>query len=259
MFDTLNKSWLLVAISILAIAGMFFVGPIAQDNQYHLFADSHQIVGISNFWNVFSNFSFVLVGLFGLWRYPRLAVADSKAGYLFLCVGVLLVGFGSAYYHAAPSNASLLWDRLPMTVAFMALFALLLSERVISSCRNLVLWVLVIFGVLAALYWSWTESLGQGDLRPYMLVQFLPIILMPLILWLFKERYLSTSLLFYAFILYFLAKACEYFDHEIYEMTQLVSGHTLKHLVASLAVLCIICAVPAKSANKSKKQSYEDA
>ena len=253
MFDQKTKSWLLVIVSVLAIVSLCFVGRIPQDAEYHQFADSRQIAGISNFWNVLSNLPFLLVGLFGLWRYPRLAASESKTGYMVLCLGIFLVGFGSAYYHQVPSNSSLLWDRLPMTVAFMALLSLLLGERVTSNYKNVSLWLLVAFGVCAALYWSWTESQGRGDLRPYVLVQFLPIVLMPLILLLFSAKYLRSSLLLYAFVLYFLAKACEHFDHEIYGMTQFVSGHTLKHLVAALAVLCIIGAVPVRGANNSFK------
>lgn len=248
MLDQKHRSWLLVLVAILAITGLCIVGRIPQDPGYHLFADARRIFGISNFWNVVSNLPFVLVGLFGLWRFPRLAVSDSKAGYLILCLGILLVGIGSAYYHLAPSNSSLLWDRLPMTMAFMALFSLLLGERVMSDYQGLSLGLLVMFGIFATLYWSWTESQGCGDLRPYALVQFLPIILLPLILWLFPARYLRSSLLIYAFALYFLAKAFEHFDRGIYETTQFISGHSLKHLVAALAVLCIIAAVPVRRA-----------
>ncbi|MGC3983211.1 MAG: ceramidase domain-containing protein [Steroidobacteraceae bacterium] len=249
MLDQNTKLWILVIVSLLAVVVLCFVGRIPQDLAYHQFADFRQFGGINNFSNVLSNLPFLLIGLLGLWRYPRLAERESKAGYWVLCMGVVLVGFGSAAYHYAPSNTSLLWDRLPMTVAFMALLSLLLSERVIGNYKNATLWLLVACGMVAALYWSWTELQGRGDLRPYVLVQFLPILLMPLILLLFPARYLRGSLLFVAFVLYFSAKVCEHFDYEIFTMTRCVSGHTLKHAVAALAVLCIICAVPTRGAN----------
>lgn len=242
-----------MVVTVLAVLGLCFVGRIPQDVGYHQFADSREIAGINSFLNVVSNLSFLLVGLFGLRRHPRLAVSESETGYLVLCIGVFLVGLGSAYYHLAPSNSSLLWDRLPMTAAFMALLSILLGERVTSGYKNASLWLLVAFGVSAALYWSWTESQGHGDLRPYVLAQFLPILLMPLILLLFPEKYLRSSLLLCAFGLYFLAKACEHFDRDIYEMTKFVSGHTLKHLVAAIAVLCIVSAVPIRGASNSFK------
>ncbi|HJW47524.1 MAG TPA: ceramidase domain-containing protein, partial [Lysobacter sp.] len=246
---------LLLIISIVAIASLFFVGRIPQDPNYHLFADAREIAGVANFWNVVSNLPFLAVGAFGLWRYPRLTQDESRVGYVLLCACVALVGLGSAYYHHAPSNASLLWDRLPMTVAFMALFSLLLGERVITRHKRTWLWVLVVLGIGAALYWSWTESMGQGDLRPYVVVQFLPVILMPLILMLFPSRYLSNPLLLCAFGFYFVAKVLEQYDHQIQELTGFVSGHPLKHVAAAVAVLCIVLAVPAASLGSKNRSS----
>ena len=246
MPDRRSRTRFLVIVTAIAMIGLLFAGRIPQDLQYHQFADTRKFGGIVNFWNVFSNLPFVLMGLFGISRYPRLAVEESRCGHLVLCTSVILVGIGSAYYHHAPSNSSLLWDRLPMTVAFMALLSMLLGERVITSYKKTSLWLLVAIGIGAALYWSWTEARGQGDLRPYVLVQFLPILLIALILFLFPTKYLRSAPLLCAFGLYFLAKTCEHFDHEIFGLTNFVSGHTLKHVLAAFAVLCIVCAVPAR-------------
>lgn len=241
-----QKRWLLVLVSALATVGLFFVSAIPQDAGYHRFADSRQVAGIDNFWSVISNVPFLLAGLFWLSRYSRLTAPDGRPGYLVLCVGLCLVCFGSAYYHLSPSNFSLLWDRLPMTVVFMALLALLLAERVADRHAKLNLWLLVTFGVSAALYWSWTESQGRGDLRPYALVQFLPLILIPLILLLFPAQYIRGSRLIFAFALYMLAKVCEHFDRAIYETTQQISRHAIKHVLAALAALCILTAIPVR-------------
>ena len=224
---------------------MCFVQPIPQDPSYHLFADARQIGGIANFWNVASNLPFLVVGIVGLLRYPRLAHSESAQAYLVLCAGVVLVCFGSGYYHESPSNERLFWDRLPMTIAFMALFYLLLSERVFRSSHRYALWFLIAVGIGAALYWDWTESLGRGDLRPYALVQFLPIVLTPLILWLFKPRYLSNSALIGAMGFYVLAKLLEQFDAQVFAATSM-SGHALKHVAAAAAVSCIVYAVPTR-------------
>ena len=236
----------LAAISAVAVVALFFVGPIPQDPNYHLFADARRMLGIANFWNVVSNIPFVVVGAFGIMRFSRLAQPETSDGYFVMCLGVLLVGFGSAYYHLAPSNESLLWDRLPMTVAFMALLSLLLGERVTQSYHRSYLWLLVAAGVGSAVYWSWTELAGQGDLRPYALVQFLPIILMPLIILMFRTKYLSNTLLFSAFSLYFVAKALEQFDAQVFSALGFMGGHAIKHIAAAAAVLCIICAVPTR-------------
>ncbi len=243
MLSPKRRIWLLVIVSAAAIVGLCFVGPIAQDPGYHHFADNRSLGGISHFWNVASNLPFLLAGIFGLWRAGRLLDPKCRRGYLVLCVGICLVCFGSAYYHLDPSNYALLWDRLPMTVVFMALLALLLGERVIEEHQPVVLWILVAAGICAALYWSWTESQGRGDLRPYAVVQFLPLLLIPLILVLFPATYIRGSLLVWAFVLYLLAKVFEHFDRAIYDATGLLSGHTVKHVTAALAALCIIAAV----------------
>jgi hypothetical protein len=241
-----SRIGLLLLVSLITVAALFFVGPIPQDPRYHLFADSSQTLGLRNFWNIVSNFPFIAVGLFGLSRYSRLTQPESRSGYIVFCVAAVFVGIGSSYYHVAPSNSSLLWDRLPMAVAFMAFLSLLLGERVISRYKTLSLWLLVLIGLSSVVYWSWTESLGRGDLRPYLLVQFLPVLLIPLIIFLFPSRYMRNSMLLSSFAQYFIAKLLEHFDTEVLSIIGLTGGHALKHVAAAVAVLCIIYAIPVK-------------
>ena len=130
---TINwRKRLLVLVSLAAIVALSLLGRIPQDPAYHRFADARAFAGISNFCNVVSNLPFIAVGVYGLWRTSRLDCTQMIGAYRVLCAAVILVGFGSAWYHHAPSDATLLWDRLPMTVAFMALLALLLEERVLG-------------------------------------------------------------------------------------------------------------------------------
>lgn len=241
-------------VSLAAVVSLCFIEPIAQDPNYHRFADARSLRGLSNFWNVMSNLPFLAVGGLGFSRYERLSQPASAEGFRVMCWGVLLVGFGSAYYHANPSNDTLLWDRLPMTVAFVALFSLMLGERVMPNQNRYCLWLLVAAGVASVFYWSWTESLGRGDLRPYLLVQFLPIMLMPFILIMFPERYLSNRLLLAALGLYFVAKLLEHFDGRIFSVSGgIISGHASKHVAAAAAALCIIYAVPARKSTGSEQ------
>jgi len=237
-------------VSLSAIVSVLFISPIPQDPNYHLFADTRRIAGINNFCNVASNLPFLFLGALGLMRYPRLARKETAQSYGVVCVGIILVSFGSAWYHHNPSNGTLLWDRLPMTVAFMALLSLILDERVFRVPHRHLLWILVTVGVAAALYWAWTESLGRGDLRPYALVQFLPVVLLPLVLALFPPHYLSNRLLLTAFALYFVAKAFEHFDVQVFSATGFISGHCIKHVAAAGTVLCIVYAVPVRPVSR---------
>lgn len=240
------RAVILISISVIAIAVLLFAGPIPQDPSYHLFADSREFVGVVNAWNVLSNIPFLLVGIYGLWRCKYLSSQEARTPYAALCVGVLLVGFGSAYYHLSPSTPSLLWDRLPMTITFMALFSLVLDERVLPSRKIRTLWPLLTIGIGAVLYWYWTESNGHGDLRAYILVQFLPMLLLPTILLLFPGQYLKGRALAAAMAFYLVAKLFEQFDGPVFQALGILSGHSLKHLVSAIAVFCIVIAVPVR-------------
>src|SRR5262249_46385439 len=150
-------------------------------------------------------------------------------------LGVALTTLGSSYYHLAPGNERLLWDRLPMTIAFMGLFAAIIAERVNVQLGLLLLIPLVLLGLASVVYWDWTERSGKGDFRFYFLFQFYPMLVIPLMLVFFPGRYTMTAEWFIAFAFYVLAKVCEQLDGTIYQSTNyFVSGHTLKHLLAAV-------------------------
>lgn len=230
-------------VSILGIVVVLIIDPIAQDPEYHLFKDQRTIFGVPNFWNIISNLPFLLVGIMGLrsifCSHRIRLIADMKAAYILFFLGVSLVAFGSGYYHLWPSNGSLVWDRLPMTIAFMALFSAVIGEFTSFHLGKFLLWPLVVFGVFSVLYWHSTESNGEGDLRLYILVQFLPLIVIPLILLFFKSKFTHTSGYWLLLCAYVLAKAFEYFDELVYN-TFLLSGHSLKHVIAALGIYFLL-------------------
>lgn len=237
-----RASLIMLAVSLLAILGMFLVDPIAQDPAYHRFVDDRQWWLIPNSLDVLSNVPFILTGLLGLWA--CLAWRENPLFWPFLTIfaGVLLTAFGSAYYHWAPANETLVWDRLPMTIAFMGLFSMVLADRIDLRWRFALLPLLVI-GIASVWYWDWSEGHGSGDLRPYALVQFLPMLLIPLILFLYPAPRKDFSCYFGLVCFYVLAKVLEHFDAQVFDLTgQVVSGHSLKHLSAALATafLCML-------------------
>ena len=235
-----GRKWFLGIVTAAAIAAAFWLDRIPQDPGYHEFADRNALFGIPNFWNVATNLPFLFVGMVGLaWR-SRLQAQAQQNQYMIFCIGVALVGFGSAYYHWAPSTPTLVWDRLPMTVAFMALFSAVIQDRVSERLGRILLWPLVIAGVATIAWWYWSELAGRGDLRPYAVVQFLPMLLIPLMLLLFSGRGLRDAWLWATLSAYVLAKVAEYFDAAIYGVSGFLSGHSIKHLLAALAVWCAI-------------------
>jgi hypothetical protein len=251
MSDACGMTFKLVCISgfaLLAIAVVSFVPPVPQDPVYHDFVDQRTLYGIPNFWNVASSVTFVIAGLLGLLlligRQPVTGgLPELRPAYLVFFTGVLLTGFGSAYYHLAPSNAALVWDRLPMTLAFMAFFSMIVGEYLSPGLGRALLWPLLVVGILSIVYWHITERAGRGDLRPYALVQFLPMVLIPMILLLFRSR-LNGSIFLWAMIAaYVVSKITEYYDAEIYAALGVLSGHTIKHIVAAVGVLFIYLAL----------------
>lgn len=235
---------LLVVVTTATIAGYWlWSGPTAQPLWYHNFADQRLLLGVLHFCNVTSNLPFVLVGLGGLAfmasagaRRPLTFVEPSERWpYWTYFIGLVLTGIGSAYYHANPNNATLVWDRLPLTIAFMGLFTAILAERVHPWCARRLLVPLVGFGAFSVFYWDWTD-----DLRPYFTVQFFPLIALALMLLFYPSRYTGSADLVASLACYALAKVLEILDGQIYTASGFVSGHTLKHLVAGLAAWFIL-------------------
>lgn len=242
------KEWSFAGVCAIAIVAVFgFVPPIAQNPAYHHFADARTLLGLSNFADVASNALFLPAGLYGLWVAVKLSPGRVRAALAVFFAGVVLVGPGSMYYHLAPDNGTLFWDRLPMTVAFMGLLAAVLEERVVrGDAARWLLPALVAVGIASVVYWRLSESAGTGDLRAYVLVQYLPMVLIPLALVLFPRRrfLIGWQAVLGAFAFYALAKGAEYFDAQILDaLGGHVSGHTFKHLFAALAPVAVAWAV----------------
>ena len=218
-----------LGLMVASVVALLLLPPIAQDQSYHRFADERTLLGVPNFWNVVSNLPFIAVGAAGLQQFYR----NPATFVLFL--GVLLTGFGSSYYHWNPNDGTLFWDRLPMTLCFMAILAVVIEERVNARAGAAVLWPLIAIGAFSLLLWRWT-----GDLRLYIWVQFFPCLALPLLFLLFPPKYTGTSYWVIAGALYALAKVLEFFDGAVYSVNSMLSGHTLKHLAAAAACFAIL-------------------
>ena len=220
----------LLALGLL-LAALLTQAPIAQFADYHELADQRPLLGIPHFWNVASNLPFLLVGAMGLDLLRRRPAGASPA-WAAVFAGTALVFFGSSWYHLAPGDATLVWDRLPIGLAFMGFFAALIEEH--SRFRgNLLLAGLVLFSFGAVYWWYFT-----GDLSLWVWVQLAPMLAIVLVLFL-PGRYSHRRYLVYALACYALAKAFELGDRQVMTWSGgLLSGHSLKHLLAAAGVLC---------------------
>lgn len=230
----LGLLWALLGAAILTAA---LVPPVPQDPAYHRMADTRALWGVPNALNVVSNGPFVLVGALGLWslRAHRVQFIDARElwPYGAFFAGLGLTGLGSAYYHLATGNERLVWDRLPLAVTLMGLLAVAIVERIDLKAGLALLGPLVAIGIASVLLWSAGERRGQGDLRLYGLVQFYPMLAIPLMVLLFPSRYTRSWDLVTVAGLYGLAKLFEVLDARIFRVGGVVSGHTLKHLAAA--------------------------
>uniref|UniRef100_A0A7S2MGY7 Alkaline ceramidase n=1 Tax=Helicotheca tamesis TaxID=374047 RepID=A0A7S2MGY7_9STRA len=244
-----------LALVFICAAFLFFVAPIPQDPAYHNFADrrgfccrcghfgftddKNRLV-VPNFMDVASNVFIFGGGFFGLLvlalrEYLDLAGDEWQ---LSVCLPILfastaIITFGSMYYHWRPCNDTLVWDRLPMTVAFMAIFSFLLDERLSTDSSetnigHLILYPLIVMGMSSVVWWHFTD-----DLRPYALVSILPLICIPILLAIYAPKYSGQEYILIALFWYVVAKIGEEKDHEIYILSgKRVSGHSLKHIFA---------------------------
>jgi len=243
------KSWrggLIGAISAVFLLAALLVPAMPQPLSYHAFADCRTIFGVANFFNVASNVPFLIGGALGLgliWT-GRVNFVDPREQlpYLVFFLGALLTCFGSAWYHAAPDNPRLVWDRLPMTLGFAGLVAAAAAERVDLKLGLRSLWPLLALGVITVFYWYATERAGAGNLVPYAAYQAWAIVIIVIMLLAYPaRRYSHGGLLAWAAGWYGLAKVFETFDLQIYRMLGgNLSGHTIKHVLASFAVFAIV-------------------
>lgn len=234
----------LIAATLLIVVVALLVPRTPQPQSYHVFADQRMFLGVPNFDDVVSNVPFAIFGVWGLLflvglRGRRLAECfvdpRERLPWVVFFVGVVLTAFGSSYYHLNPNNSTLVWDRVPMTISFMSLVAALIAERINLRVGLWLLPLLVIVGIGSVFQWYWTELRGVGDLRFYAAVQLYAVVFV-LVMMCFPSRYTYGSALLVVAGFYVLAKLLETFDRQIFALTgDVVSGHTLKHLAASMA------------------------
>ena len=231
--DETRRALLALAPAVALLVCLLPFGPIAQPLSYHHFHDTRGFLGIPNVFDVLSNLPFAIVGVLGM-RWLQAGAGDMPAhlrqAYLAMFAGVAMTGAGSAYYHWLPSNASILWDRLPIAMAFMGLFAGFLTERfrLGATASGWLLAGLLAYGAGSVLYWA-----AVDDLRPYVVVQIYPILALPIVLWLTPAPYTRGSDWMMALGAYVVAKVLEEGDGMVFAASGCVSGHTLKHLAAA--------------------------
>ncbi len=233
------KNYIRESILVLVIVASFVImmsfDVISQDPCYHDFADKRAIFDIPNFFDVTTNVFFAIFGFIGLYFCLRKKQNDAPWSWIIFFFGVAIVCFGSGYYHWNPNNDTLVWDRLPMTIGFMGLFIAILSEYVNTKIERLLLVPAILLGLFSVIYWHYVD-----DLRFYLWIQLIPLLTIPVAMIVFKGKYTHQKYLIIALMFYLLAKVTETYDKEIFSFNfKLLSGHSLKHILASFGPLII--------------------
>ena len=253
----LGRIRFVVVMALVGALAALLLPPLKQPQQYHQFADARAWLGIRNFLNVISNAGFLLVGLVGLrflWYEStqgtnrRFMEPAERVPYAAFFLGIIFTGLGSACYHWRPSDSTLVWDRLPMTVVFMSLLAATIAERIDLKAGLRLLGPLILAGAASVGYWRW-----NGNLWPYAVAQYYSILLVGLVVVLFPPRYSRNADLLWVAALYALAKLAEALDGRIFAISRFVSGHTLKHLVAAFAVWWVLRMLVNSAGRKTKR------
>ena len=234
-------------ITIGVIAAFAVHGRIAQPAHYNDFADHSALLGIPHAADVLSNAGFALVAIWGwLALWPRRNGDQLRAGwpgYRLFLIGLFLTAFGSAFFHLAPGNGRLTWDMLPIALAGAGLLVGVRGDTQPGSKAELEAIGLALYAIASVAWWVTTDRHGAGDLRPYLLLQVLPLILIPLWQWIYRAPRADRVAFATAMALYVVAKLAEVLDHQIANTLQFVSGHTLKHLIATAATAAIVWGV----------------
>ena len=229
---------IIIIFGILGLLVYFMqLGPLPQVAHYHQFANGRFFL-VPNFQNVVSNLIFLFASLYGALFVDYKKIGSNEKIYLFtLIFGVFLTSVGSAYYHYAPNTETLFWDRLPMSFGFIGFVMWLLSKTAVKK-NDLALFIVgLVLAVGSVIYWSYTESIGQGDLRPYLFVQFGAMLATLLVVILYRQTPYPRKACFYMLLFYVFAKISESYDLQIYEVSSgLTSGHALKHLLAGYGI-----------------------
>lgn len=240
-----RERWLLWSALLMVL--MALIGPaVGQPAHYHDFADQRIWCGLPHAMDVLSNLPFAAWGLAGLWmlaRAARLHAIDSASAWLvgLFFAGLVATAGVSSYYHWQPDDAGLVWDRAGMVLAFAGLLGLAGVQAASRRAGLGLAATVLVCGLAAVGLWA-----ASGNLLPWVVLQGGGMVLILAVACVPPAQSAPGLRIRWGAViaLYTLAKVLELADHQVFAFTgQLVSGHSLKHVVASLSAWPVLLAV----------------
>ncbi|KAL6344687.1 hypothetical protein AAG906_002593 [Vitis piasezkii] len=224
-----TRMWVAVCLCWLCL--MFATPKIPHSPKHHLFADMRNFLGVPNTLNVITNYPFLVLGVLGfvLCLSGNFFVISSRAevwGWALYYAGTTSVAFGSSYYHLKPDDNRVIWDKLPIMIAYSSLFASFIMERVGEMIGLTCLFTLNLVALVGV-----ACERAFNDLRLCMMFQLIPGIAIPAMTFMFTPKYTHSRYWLCATGVYLLAKFESVADNKVYRATwYLISGHSLEHL-----------------------------
>jgi hypothetical protein len=241
----------LIAPAFIAATVVALVFPITRTPAFHHYADQRSCLGIPHIGDVLSNAPFVVVAV---WAARRAQTVIARLA----CIAVAAIGVGSAAYHVAPADMTLAFDWGPIAIALMWMTAAVIEDRLGPRAGRIALAVGAVLAVGSVVAWiagggtggivvDGIESDGRrGSVTPYGAVQALGIALPALIALVAPGRIARVPLLV-AVLLFAVARLCAANDQQLLDAIG-ISGHSLKHVVASAAAACALGAITSRDA-----------
>lgn len=237
------RAGLLLLLAAAVAFAAVLLPPFPQPQDYHRFADARALFGVPNFLNVVSNLALLAAAVPGLivaLRGGAFAERAERLPYVLFFLALAATACGSAWYHLAPDNARLFWDRLPINICFAALLSSVIAERYSARAGLLLSPPLLMLGAGAAWYWRWSEEAGAGNVLPYFAFQLDALFAILLLMQFFPPRHSRDADIYRIILLYGAALAAELLDRHIFALGGIVGGHTLKHLLAATAAYQVV-------------------
>jgi len=229
------------SLLILFILGLYF-GRYQQEQNYHQFADNRVFFGIPNGLDVMSNLAIVFPGIAGIAfvherQKNKYEWADKFEPTILYCMffGMVLTFFGSVWFHLEPSNSTLVWDRLGMVIIMACYCSLIIFDRFDSNLAKKVHFPLILIGFSSVFIWQYFD-----DLRFYFAFKVQLFILVFILLKYGEESYNRSKDYILSLALFGLATIFEFNDGVVFDALIIISGHTLKHIVAGIALWWIM-------------------
>lgn len=224
---------LLVALAAGVAAGLLAWGPVRLEAAAHRYADTRSLAGLPHALNVLACLPLFLAACVGVVATWRSSWGDEvRRPWIAFHGFAALSALGSAVYHAAPSDETYLLAHGVTSGAFVMLTLGALAERVhrgFGGRRGLAAAVALLLACAALVMVS--HQVGPGaDLRPLLLLQTLPVLLIPAgAAWL-PGAYTQPRDWMVVLCTYGLAKLFDGLDAPLFAATGGLSGHAAMHL-----------------------------